>query len=107
MDFVEGDSEEKVVDVVSAKVRVAVGGLHFEDALAKLEDGDIKGAASEVVDRDEAFLFSIESIRECRCRGFVDQAQNFKTSHATRVLGGLPLRVIEVRGNCNDGLCYG
>ena len=33
MNLVESDGEEQVVDVVSAEVRVAVGGLHFEDAV--------------------------------------------------------------------------
>ena len=41
------------VEVVAAERRVAAGGLHLEHALDQLEDGDVEGAAAEVVDREE------------------------------------------------------
>src|ERR1700679_1487004 len=53
-DVVEGYGGEEVVDVVAAEVRVASGGDDFEDALVELEDGDVEGAAAEVVDGDDA-----------------------------------------------------
>ena len=78
-------------------MRVAVGGQHFEDAVVQLQDGDVERAAAEVVHGDDAVLALVQSVGE-RCRGrFVDQAQNFQTRDAAGVLGGLALRVVEIR----------
>ena len=56
LDLVERDREQQIVDVVAAQVRVAVGRDDLEDALVQLEDGDIEGAAAEIVDGDDAFF---------------------------------------------------
>ena len=98
VNLVEGDGEKQVVDVVAAQVRVAVGGLDFEDAVAELEDGDVEGAAAEVVDGDGALFGAVEAIGQRGGGGLVDQAENFKAGHAARVFGGLALGVVEVGG---------
>jgi hypothetical protein len=66
-DVVEGDGDEQVVDVVAAEVGVAVGGDDFEDAVVELEDGDVEGAAAEVVDGDDA-VFACRGRRRGRRR---------------------------------------
>ena len=60
-DVIEGNGDEQVVDVVAAEMGVAVGGDDFEDAFVQLEDGDVEGAAAEVVDGDRR--------RPSACRG--------------------------------------
>ena len=104
VNLVERDGQQQVVDVVAAQVRVAVGGLHFKDAVAQLENGDIERAAAKIVDGDGAFLGAIESVGQRRRGGLVDQAQHFKAGHAARVFGGLALRIVEVGGNGDDRL---
>ena len=103
-DVVEGDGDQQVVDVVAAEVGVAVGGDDLEDALVQLEDGDVEGAAAEVVDGDEAVLLLVEAVGERGGGGLVDQAQDLEAGDAAGVLGGLALRVVEVRGDGDDGL---
>ena len=85
-------------------MRVAVGGLHFKDAVAQLEDGDVERAAAEVVDGDGACIGAIEAVSKRGGRGLVDEAQDFKAGHAASVLGGLALRVVEVSRDGDDGL---
>ncbi len=75
---------------------VAVGGEHFEDAVVQAQDGDVEGAAAEVVDGDDAFLALVETVGERRGGGLVDEAQHFQPGDAAGVLGGLALRVVEV-----------
>ena len=104
VNFVERDGEEQVVDVVAAEVRVAVGGLHLEDAVVELENGDVEGAAAEIVDGDGAVLGAIEAVGERCGGGLVDEAKHFKAGHAACVLGGLALRIVEVGGDGDDGL---
>ena len=77
---------------------VAVGGLHLDDALADFEDRDIEGAAAEVVDGDVLVLLLVEAVGERCRRRLVDDALDVQTGDAAGVLGGLALRVIEVRG---------
>ena len=104
VNLVERDGQQQVVDVVAAQVRVAVGGLHLEDAVAQLEDGDIERAAAQIVDGDGARFGAIQAIGQ-RGRGrLVDQAKHFKSGHAARILGGLALRIVEVGRHGDDGL---
>ena len=100
----EADADEPVVDIVAAEVRVAVGGEHFEDAVVQLQDGDVEGAAAQVVDGDDAFLALVEAVGQRGGGGLVDQAQDFEAGDAAGVLGGLPLGVVEVGRDRDHGL---
>ncbi len=51
--------DDPLVEVVPAQVRVAVGRLDLEDAVAQLEDRDVEGAAAEVVDGDLLVLLPL------------------------------------------------
>ena len=51
-----------LVEVIAAQVRITVGRLHLDDALADLKDRDIKGAAAEVIDRDRLVLLLVEAV---------------------------------------------
>ena len=100
---IEGDGDQQVVDVIAAEMRVAIGGDHFEYSIVQLKDGDVEGAAAEIVDGNDAVLLFVETVGQ-RCRGrFVDQTQNFKAGDAASVFCGLTLRIVEVRGHGDDG----
>ena len=100
----ERDAQQAVVDVVAAQMRIAIGGEHFEDAFLQLEDRDVEGATAQIVDGDDAFLALVEPVGERGGGGFVDETKHFETGDSSGVAGGLPLRVIEVGGDCDDGL---
>src|SRR5438132_5322068 len=61
-DVIERDADKQVVDVVATEMRVAVGRDDFEDALMQFEDGDIKRAAAEIVDGDDAGSLLVDPI---------------------------------------------
>ena len=52
LEFGQQPVDDALVEVVAAEVRVAVGRLDLEDALPQLEDRDVEGAATKVVDGD-------------------------------------------------------
>ena len=95
--------DQTLVEVLAAEERVAVGGEHFELLLAldvrDLDDRDVERAAAQVVDGDLHVLLAglVEAEGE-RGRGrLVDDALDIEPGDATCVLGGLALRVVEVR----------
>ena len=93
-----------LIEVVAAQMRVAVGRLDLDDALADLEDRDVKGAAAEVVHGDRLFLLLVETIGQRRRRRLVDDAHDLEAGNLTRVLGGLALGVVEVGRHRDDRL---
>jgi hypothetical protein len=92
-----------LVDIVTAKVRVAVCGLDFNYAFADLKDRDIERSAAEVVDCDGFVLLLIETVSQRGRRRLVDDALYIESGNLAGVFGRLSLRVIEICGNGDDG----
>ena len=93
-----------IVPVVTAEVRVAVGGLHFKHAVADFQNGNIERAAAQIINGDFFVLLLVETVGERRRRRFVDDAEHFEAGDLAGVLRGLTLRVVEISGNGDDGL---
>ena len=96
--------DDALIQIVTAKMRVAVGRLHLDDAFAHLEDRNVERAAAEVVHRDGFVLFLVEAVRQGGCGRLVDDAQDVQPRDLAGVLGRLSLRVVEVRRNGDDGI---
>src|SRR5260370_19808395 len=98
---------EEIVEGIAAEVRVTVGGKTLENVAFRggdeLEDGNVEGAAAEIVDGDFAALLFVQAVGEGRSSWFVDEAENFEAGNFTGVLGGLALGIVEIRGNGDDG----
>ncbi len=80
-------------------MRVAVGRLHFEHAVADLQDGDVERAAAKVIDDDRAGVLLVEAVGERGRRRLVDDAQHVQAGNLAGVLGRLTLSVVEVGRN--------
>ena len=101
-EFADEPVDDALIVVVAAEVRVAVGRLHFEDAVADFEDRHVERAAAEVPHEDRLVAFFVEAVRQRCRRRLVDDAQHVEAGDFARVLGCLPLRVVEVRRNGDD-----
>ena len=106
LELVDEPLHDAAVEVVAAEVGVAVRGLDLEDALAELEDGDVEGAAAEVVDGDGLLLLLVLVVAVGEGGGgrLVDDALDLEAGDLAGVLGGLALGVVEVGGHGDDGL---
>ena len=96
--------DDALIEVVAAQVRVAVGRLHLEDALADFEDRDVEGPATEVVDGDRLVLLLVHPVGERRRGRLVDDAEDLESCDLAGVLGGLALAVVEIRRHGDDRL---
>ena len=93
-----------LVQIVAAQVGIAVGRLDLNHAFAHFKDGDIEGAAAEVVHSDGLVLLLVQAVGQ-RSRGrLVDDALHVEAGNLAGVLGGLALRVVKVGRNGDDGL---
>ena len=92
-----------MIDVVPAQPRVAVGRQNLENTGVQPQDGHVERAAAEVVHRDQPFLFGVQAIGQRRRGRFVEKTDDVQTGQSARVLGGLALRVVEIRRDRDDG----
>ena len=103
LELVDQPFHDHAVDVITTEVRVTVGRDDLHDVVAYLEDRDVEGAAAEIVNGDDFFRLLVEAVGEGCGRRLVDDALDVEARDAAGVFGGLALRVIEVRGNGDDG----
>ena len=106
LELIDQPVHDALVHVVAAQVRVPVGGLHFDDAAAHLQHGNVERAAAQVVHRDRFIILLVQPVRQRRCGRLVDDSYHFHAGDFARLLGGLPLRIVEVRGHGDDRLAH-
>ena len=84
--------DDDFVEVVAAEVGVTVGGFHLEHAVAEFQDGDIEGAAAEVIDGHFGIaLLLVQAVSQSGCCRFVDDTAHFQAGDLASFLGGLTL----------------
>ena len=104
LELVDDPADEHFVNVVTAKVRVAIRRFDLNDSFADLEDRDVERTTAKVEHGDRLVLLLIKSVGQRSGRRFVDDTQNLKACDLARILGGLTLCVVKIRWNRDDGL---
>ena len=105
-DLGEHGFRQHAIDVVAPEVRIAVGGQHLEHAVLDFQDGNVEGAAAQVVHRDGAAIAFVEPVRERCRRRLVDDAEHLETGETACVPCRRPLRVVEVRRHGDDSAIH-
>ena len=98
----QGPAGQRSVEIVSTQGRVTARAHHFKNALRQPQQGNVEGAAAQVVHGIKPLRAMLQAVGDCRCSGFADQAQHVQAGELRGVLGGLALGVIEVRGHGDD-----
>ncbi len=84
------------VKVFTAEEGVAIGRLHFKDAVTDFEDRHVEGTAAKVINSNGLAFVLVQTVSECSSRRLVDDTQHFKTGDLAGILGCLALSVVEV-----------
>lgn len=95
------------IEILTTKVSVTVGGLDLEDTVLDLEDGNIEGTTTKIVDGDNAVGLLLKTVGKSSSSGLVNDTEDVKAGNLTGVLGGLTLSVVEVSRNGNNGVLDG
>ena len=97
-----------VVPVIATKVGVARGRLHFEHAVADVEDRNVEGSTTEVEHEDGLVLtVFVQAIGKGSRGWLVDDAQHVEASNCTSFFGGGALCVVEVGRHGDDRVGHG
>ena len=83
-------------------MRVPIRSCNLDQTVADVQNRDIKGPASEVVNRDGLVFLLIQAVGKSSCRRLVDNALNVESGNLAGIFRGLTLRVIEI---CRDYDC--
>lgn len=95
--------DEFAVEIISTEVRVSSGCENSEYAFFDRQDGDVEGAATEVVDANGPAVLLVETVRETGGGRLVDDPQDFDSSESSRVTSRLSLSFVEVGRDRDDG----
>ena len=91
---------QRIVNIVAAQMRVAIGGKHLINiALGggdQFQNRNVERAAAEIVDGHAAALFLVQAVGQRRRGRLVHQAQDFEARQAPGIARGLALRVVEI-----------
>jgi hypothetical protein len=99
--------KEVGVEVLSTEMGITGGSLDGEDTTLDVEEGDIESTTAKIVDENVALLVGLSGTKTVGNGGsgrLVDDTKNVEARDGTGVLGSLPLVVVEVCGNGDDGL---
>ena len=74
LELIGQEVDDDLVEVVTTEVRVAIRRLNLEDAIGEIEDRDVVGATTEVVDRDLLVALVLQTVGQRGRRRLVDDA---------------------------------
>ena len=102
--------DQTLVEDVAAEERIAVGGQHFDQVRADLDDRDVEGPAAEVVHRDDLRLVGCGRggviavpVGQSSGRRLVDDPFDVQARDLAGIFRGGPLAVVKVRRNSDHG----
>jgi hypothetical protein len=88
--------DHEVIKIFTTKVSVTIGGFDFEDTLLNLQNRDIKGTTTQIVDSNNLVTFLVKTKCKGSGGGLVDDTEHIQSRNFTSVFGGLTLGVVEI-----------
>ena len=89
------------IEIVTAEGRIPAGRQDFKQATTEPQQGNIKGAAAQIINRDHAFRTSIQAIGNSRSGWLVEQSQDVDASQLGCVFCRLALSIVKISWDGN------
>lgn len=67
---------DSVIEILTTEMRVAVSGQDFKDAVFNSQYRDIKGATTEIKDKDVGLALLVETVGDSGGRRFINNTRN-------------------------------
>lgn len=99
--------KEVSIEVLTTKVGVTSGSLNGEDTTLDVQQGNIEGTTTEIVDQHVTLLLGLsgtETVGDSGGGRLVNDTEDVEASDGTGILGSLTLVVVEVSRHGDDGL---
>ena len=96
--------DNSLVEIVAAEAVVTGSCKNLLNAVAHLDDGNIEGAAAEVINHDLLIILFVYTVSKSSRRGLIDYSLDLKARYLACVLSRLTLGVGEVSGNGDNSL---
>ena len=98
--------DNRVVHIGPAEMGITRRGEDFENAFGHLHDGNVEGAAAQIQHGDLVLALPVlvQTVSQRRRGRLVDDTLHFEPRDAAGILSRLPLIVVEVSRDRNDGL---
>ncbi len=90
-----------MVEIITTQSSVAASGQYLENSLGQAKNRNIEGTAAQIVDRDNTFGLTIQTIGDGGRGRLVEQAQHAEPGKSRGVLGSLTLGIVEIGRNGN------
>ncbi len=104
LEFIRQVINKPQIEIFTTEMGIAIGGLNFKNAFADFQNGDIKGAAAQIKNRNFFLTFFVQTVGQRGRRGLIDNSQYIQTGNLAGILGCLALAVIKISRYRNDGI---
>jgi len=78
--LLDDPASDGMVEVITAEGAVTAGGQDLEDATGQAKDGNVEGAAAQVIDGDNTLGLLVQAIGDRCRRRLIEQAQHIQAS---------------------------
>ena len=104
LNFLGHELNNLSVEIITTQMGVAISRKDLKDPVFEFQDRNIEGTATEIVHRNQSLLFLLQSVREGSGGRLVDDSRDVQPGNAARVFGSLPLCIVKICRNSDDGL---
>ena len=105
--FMENPVADLGIEIAAPQKSVSQSGNDFVDVAIDFNDGNVEGAAAQIVNGIQSIFFDPLPVGDQGRRRFIDNAHDIQPGNFSGHFGGLPLGIIKKSGDRDHGVADG